>query len=364
MNIDNISKGQIFKNYKHLCQELGEQVKDGNAKKAQLKMWEGCFSYFKEGNKFIITEIFDNPNIHIIKRGGANHILPHAHKMELSLLNVLNANNGELSYTMNRLLKDMNMVNLNFKFGSRNRKKVSQYLDIKESFLEEFFVATKRTLSSNIESMLNRLQDQKVITWCTIKMVCVATSETEKNLLGDIKVHSEIIKDEFDNEEIKLSTKTNETLQFRPATEEESDLIEVIEDKVIYDLDCKNKQEVVIKDRWSIFRNRVNNILKEEANIQFYYDSYEIIKSKNNLSKVKTLHNTNDTLTLNQNVQIQLLTNWERRQQKVIEKGKGKIIRIDDNYMEYASIFIDTFINLDHENVIGELKKLKSNTYI
>ena len=51
----------IFKNYKELCECLGEPVKNGCSKKSQMKEWERYFSYRKEGNKFIITEVFDTP---------------------------------------------------------------------------------------------------------------------------------------------------------------------------------------------------------------------------------------------------------------------------------------------------------------
>lgn len=51
----------IFKNYKELCECLGEPVKNGCSKKSQMKEWERYFSYRKEGNKFIVTEIFNTP---------------------------------------------------------------------------------------------------------------------------------------------------------------------------------------------------------------------------------------------------------------------------------------------------------------
>ena len=57
MDLSNIETGQTFKNYKELCQALGELVKGGDAKNAQLKKWSRYFSYERQGHKFIITEI-------------------------------------------------------------------------------------------------------------------------------------------------------------------------------------------------------------------------------------------------------------------------------------------------------------------
>ena len=51
---------QIFKNYKELCAFFDEKPTTGCSKQAQFKEWERYFSYRKEGNKFVITEVFDN----------------------------------------------------------------------------------------------------------------------------------------------------------------------------------------------------------------------------------------------------------------------------------------------------------------
>lgn len=59
LDTNTLKTKQIFKNYKELCAFLGEEPKTANSKKAQLKEWERYFSFIKEGQKIIITEIFD-----------------------------------------------------------------------------------------------------------------------------------------------------------------------------------------------------------------------------------------------------------------------------------------------------------------
>lgn len=63
----------IFKNYKELCAYLGEEPKKANSKVAQIKEWERYFSFVKEGQKIIITEVFDAPKDKIDNRGGNNN---------------------------------------------------------------------------------------------------------------------------------------------------------------------------------------------------------------------------------------------------------------------------------------------------
>ena len=47
MDITNLKSGDIIKNYKELCILIQEEIKDGNAKKAQLKEFERHFKYEK-----------------------------------------------------------------------------------------------------------------------------------------------------------------------------------------------------------------------------------------------------------------------------------------------------------------------------
>ena len=49
--------GHAYRNYRDLCEYLGEPVKTGQAKKDQLKHWEKHFKWEKDGHKFIISEI-------------------------------------------------------------------------------------------------------------------------------------------------------------------------------------------------------------------------------------------------------------------------------------------------------------------
>ena len=61
MNVKHIQVGQVFKNYKVLCEYLNEPIKSGKSKQLQLKDWERYFSYKKQGNSFIISNIYPKP---------------------------------------------------------------------------------------------------------------------------------------------------------------------------------------------------------------------------------------------------------------------------------------------------------------
>lgn len=58
MNLENIKEGMIIKNYRELCRLLEIEVEAGNSKKAQLKELSRFIKFYKEGQKFIVEEIY------------------------------------------------------------------------------------------------------------------------------------------------------------------------------------------------------------------------------------------------------------------------------------------------------------------
>lgn len=57
MNIENLSEGQIFKNYKALCEALGIKPTTGKSKQIQMNKLSERVEWHKEGNKIIIDKI-------------------------------------------------------------------------------------------------------------------------------------------------------------------------------------------------------------------------------------------------------------------------------------------------------------------
>ena len=57
-----------YKNYKAICEAMGWEITSGNSKKKQLKELERCCKYHKEGNKFVIEEIYKQPSKNIKRK--------------------------------------------------------------------------------------------------------------------------------------------------------------------------------------------------------------------------------------------------------------------------------------------------------
>lgn len=67
---NNLKVGQIYKSYRQVCEALCEDVRGGSSKMAQIKEWNCYFKYEKDGNKFIIKEIYTVPLKKEDGRGG------------------------------------------------------------------------------------------------------------------------------------------------------------------------------------------------------------------------------------------------------------------------------------------------------
>lgn len=69
MLLNALTIGQVFKNFKALCQHFGLQAKTGNAKIAQVKEFKRYFDWEQQGHKCIITTIYDVPVEKVDGRG-------------------------------------------------------------------------------------------------------------------------------------------------------------------------------------------------------------------------------------------------------------------------------------------------------
>lgn len=57
-----LKDGMVFRNYRDLCRKIGWTIKSGgSSQKAQYKTLDALCKWHREGNKIIITEVFDTP---------------------------------------------------------------------------------------------------------------------------------------------------------------------------------------------------------------------------------------------------------------------------------------------------------------
>ena len=59
---------KVYKNLKEVCEVIGWKYTGGDTRKKQLDELERCCKYHKEGNKFIIDEIYEQPSTNIKRK--------------------------------------------------------------------------------------------------------------------------------------------------------------------------------------------------------------------------------------------------------------------------------------------------------
>ncbi|STO12829.1 Uncharacterised protein [[Flavobacterium] thermophilum] len=400
MNLSNIKAGQTFKNYKELCSVLGEKVMAGNSKKAQLKEWERYFSYTKDGHKFIITEIYNEPKERDDKRILGNNAAYYIDYIEILLLNLFaeyaEQEQRTLLLSKSKLLYLLKMINTNYLFYRDKTNKLSEYINISEEEIKDFYESSNNTLTSNIETALRRLRQQSLAHWSYVTAICYLDSQIEINELGKVKV-KRYKKPIYNDQEIEgeqyiyePSNPTKPVHRYKKANDEEIELIMETEKEILekYGIDTTNyykeatKQEkekkyyireLYKKGLANKFYKEVNDILFERANILYYYDAYYIVLNRKYINRDKELiHNKLEVMQkaiyeelLNNAVKERIIENAEKRHQKAKEiddiffdfnyfpenKNELLLARRNEKYIENTKTLTETLIDKDKKRL-------------
>lgn len=370
MNIKNLSVGQEIKNYKMLCEILEEKVKGGDSKKAQLKEFERYCKYHKDKNKFIIDEIYKEPlpkkttDIEYIKI------------IELLILDKLaqSGNEGKIYLSKNKLLLALKMISKNYtfcKYGYRVNK-LSQYIDINQNTIEEFYESADGTLKGNINKALNNLKNRSLIFWNIKTTIGFLNTENINEFEKEIKI------DKNYEEVINYKLKDPQYLPHREATEEEEKYIIRVERDVLLQLHCDSKQDLIIRGLYNEFRKRVGKIILEERNITTYYESYNILFNTDQIMQgyisfleflLKDTERNKQYNLLNTGVAKRLLHNAINRNKNANKKLNEEECnihnketferRISEAYIDENNKLIEILINKNAQDIRNDIKNQK-----
>jgi hypothetical protein len=158
MNINNISEGQIFKNYKELCLELGVEIKTStNSKNALYKELTRYCKYNKVGHKIVIEEIYNRP----LPKIDNNSI--YGNLIQLLISDLLAQCNGHVSISRSKLMLALGIVNSNYSECRELVQKLSVYTGIDEKVIYDFYNTSTSSFKGVIDTALKSLMDKRVI---------------------------------------------------------------------------------------------------------------------------------------------------------------------------------------------------------
>lgn len=340
----NIEVGMEFKSYRALCQHFNEPFKNGNAKKAQLKEWARYFDYRKDGNKFIITEVFDEPldkyDARTFNSGGSIY----TNDLQTLIMGLIHIKGKEddycLKFTRNQLMRELGLVNSTYAYGKQFKYGLSEHSGVSVDIVDDFYQITDGNLKSMLETALNQLTKKSLIDWSpiyTLKLKQYQIEDEEEGTYFELE-NDEIIREANDNEVSEILT---------------------IQSHLLDKYKCKNLAEVIYKGLSKQFFEEATEMLNQVLSyeIEYYYKEYKIIYTSKGIEyKLKEI--PRDELEsvmcrLNNNIKNNLLVNSMKRE----EESKQVIDdRLTDDLKEQLELKLEVI-----ENLVSKKHTVRSN---
>jgi hypothetical protein len=304
---ENLCDGLIIKNYKELSILLGEEIKAGKSKQLQLDNWKRYFDFEKEGQKIIITRVFNKPVEKINNKGksegsrGNNAI--YVKYIETLLLHMLSQEEGQtLVCTKNYLMVALGITNRRYT-DKHTRKMLVKSNAFKEYEINEFDRRAYQILDRILFSALNSLQSRFLLNW----------------------------KQELHYEKInEVTGKSQEYI----ATEDEERRYTAIKYEVLKDMgEVEGKPEKYDQLRDIYFYNKADefyDMLRDKLYDEFGWDKtyimYRIIFTRSNVIDAipRTENQLQEKLELNDKVVTALNNNAESRYNNLLTKFQNE----------------------------------------
>lgn len=165
-----IIPGQCFRNYKDLCFSLGiEPHLKGKSKQLQLKKIEKYIDYKKNGQSFLIEDVYTKPLAFSKPINSEQEYIRNLYfnYIQLILMQTLvnEKHNGKICSTKIGLLKELGMVNNHYSSKDYEKKIFQQYMELKN--IRRDYYNVKKLLHDRLCQMLNRaivsLEKQEII---------------------------------------------------------------------------------------------------------------------------------------------------------------------------------------------------------
>lgn len=246
--------GQIFKNYKEICSFLDEEELTSNSKKAQIKEWECHFNFRKQGHKFIIEEVYEESlEKKYNYKGGGNSV--YGDITQLLIVDLLmKAKHNHISISKSKLMETIGITNQNYSTCKEYSSKLSQYLNMDVRFIYDFYNINDSNFRKIIDRAINNLDDKRIIKYQKVYKV-----------------------------------KPNNGEFTRQVTPSELYIINEIERNTLHELGFNKVSEIRKTKYWKTFQTEIQNKVKIELHIIYYYEAYDMTFNKECLSEEKDI---------------------------------------------------------------------------
>ena len=207
--------GMVVKNYPAMCELLSEEVSKsrGDTLNAQKKRWKRYFNWEPDGQKYIITDIYDKPLPEMVRENSI-----YAKFMQLSLMKFLsNQPNGTYSFFTNSLFAKTGMTKQTYR---ELRDGLDNYDEMFGDGRKEGEYVSKTGVKKTTEITYNRL----------LRIIDDALKSLDNHAIIHYKREWAVKTQPWDVQE-----------GFRKATEEEEELIAKAEQEAMKQIGTTNK---------------------------------------------------------------------------------------------------------------------------
>lgn len=318
-----LNEGQVFKNYKDLCNYLKQPIATGKSKQYQLERFENYFEFHREGHKYIIDNVYSEPLTSFSKGTYSNLI----QKLLLDYMAriYIETDNKSILVSKNRLYQALYMINNNYQKYKHNYNELSDTLNVTMLDIKEFYMSIDNKYNGIIKTALNDLRKKRIIDYNISKVIVYSNDD-------------------------------NRAWTHKVASEFERDYILEIEYGILKEIGCKDIIEVILKDKYAIFITKVlsiingdiNNITYEYTRIEYYYNAYDIVFIDNIVSEAERfiLDNNELSLMLNDEIVNRLKESYNDKHDIALSIPFYEYCELD----KYKLKRIDNRLNKDYTN--------------
>ncbi|MHC9415443.1 hypothetical protein CYK93_00920 [Clostridium perfringens] len=317
MKIENLEVGKPIKNYKELCGLLGIKITSGKSKKLQLEDLERYCVYHKEGNKFVVDEIYENPLPKLDGRINGNNNV-YVEEIGDILVEYISNNkraDNKVLLSFSKIINVLGLVNNTYTVANNKKSELADILNIELSAIHYFYNTSRCEFKKIIKRALNNLQKRSVIKYEEKWQIC---------------------------EKVNTDGETKEI--YRLATKGEVSMILDAQKRSLDEMGLKDLTALFLAGsvKYKKFNKKVNEKLPRSWN--YYYGVYEIIfgsaavdiemkyieekrislnnKSKDKMNKVFSIDDEESNEKKLTEVLIDLIKYDLKLDEKIIEKYK------------------------------------------
>ena len=263
----NLQQGQVIKNYKELCIILDVEPTKGKGRQFHIREFERYCSYHKEGNKFIIDEVFTDPKPKIDNRknnGGHIGNTRYDTLMDDIIIDILLHQECEFYASFTDMFRSR--IPLFTEEYANGRINGFEYLqkkyDMSIGLINTYSNKMKDMIKGSFETALNRLQKQGLLYWTREYIILRQTD-----------------RDFADEEEIELIKTTEkeayETLDMKPFERINQHKNQEFRDYVIK---CLQEEDSEIFSYWRVYSiqadDSIEKIIPQNPNIKELTNRY------------------------------------------------------------------------------------------